>query len=92
MQPEYYPSLRNHNTTYTFDTFIDRYSQFLNTTAIKTHPLYAEHLSWIQNPKYIRYFMENIKLLRPGTEIRTEKVKSIDVKDKVMTGKMLFFK
>ncbi|CAO3635449.1 unnamed protein product [Mucor hiemalis] len=92
MQPEHYPSLRNHYTTYQFDTFINTYSQFLSTTELKTHPLYAEHVSWLQTPKYIRYFMENIKLLRPGTESLTERVKLMEPRGKIMNVMMLSFK
>lgn len=92
MQPQHYPSLRNHNTTYQFDTFIDTYSQFLNSSTFNIHPLYAEHVSWISNPKYIRYFMENIKLLRPGSESKSERVKLIEPRGKIMNVMMLFFK
>ncbi|CAO3635737.1 unnamed protein product [Mucor hiemalis] len=92
MQPEHYPSLRKHITPYQFDTFIDSYYEFLNTTALKTHPLNTEHVSWLQNPKYIRYFMENIKLLRPGTESMTERVKLVNPKGKIMRAMMLSFK
>ena len=91
MPEEFYSSLERLNTTYNFSTFIDAYSYFLeNDDDVKIHPLYSEHIAWLANPKYIRYFMENIKLLRPGTETLTEKVKLIGT-SKYKAIKMLTF-
>lgn len=74
-QPEYYRGLARHDIPYTYTLFINDYYEYITESRHKSHPLVHQHIAWIENPKFIRYFMVNLSFLRQGIEVMTENVK-----------------
>lgn len=61
----YYTLIEEKVTNYSFVFFLKEFKECIASPRFANYPMLGEHQDWLTNSRMTRYYVENIKLLRP---------------------------